>query len=47
MSEKEPQRKSVKKAINEILIGHDLSENIKFLLFSLVNWIVGFWRKRD
>jgi hypothetical protein len=40
MSEKELPRKTVKKAFKEILTGYNLSENLKFLLFSMVNWIV-------
>jgi len=49
MTERETERKTVKKAINEILTGYNLTENLKFLLFSLANWIVGFfgWREKD
>jgi len=47
MPEKEPARRTVTKAFKEILMGYDLSENLKFLLFTLANWIVGILGGRE
>lgn len=47
MSEKEPPKKSVSQAFNELLSGMYVFENLKLILFSMASFIINFFNPNN
>lgn len=47
MSEKEPRKKFLSQAFNELLSGMYIYENLKFILFSIASFIINFFYPKD